>query len=72
MMQWLLELVVRGNRSLELQVEQKLMKFTPDEFKQDAHHWFILHGRYICTARKPRCTACVIYDLCEYKQKTDE
>ena len=54
------------------QVEQKLMKFTPDEFKQDAHHWFILHGRYICTARKPRCTACVIYDLCEYKQKTDE
>ena len=54
------------------QVEQKLMKFTPDEFKQDAHHWFILHGRYICTARKPRCTACIIYDLCEYKQKTDE
>lgn len=54
------------------QVEQKLLKFTPDEFKQDAHHWFILHGRYICTARKPRCAACVIHDLCEYKPKTEE
>ncbi|MEM7363164.1 MAG: endonuclease III [Pseudomonadota bacterium] len=53
------------------QVEDKLIKFTPDEFKQDAHHWFILHGRYICTARTPKCPACVIYDLCEYKKKTD-
>ena len=53
------------------QVEDKLIKFTPDEFKQDAHHWLILHGRYICTARKPKCPACVIYDLCEYRKKTD-
>lgn len=54
------------------QVEQKLLKFTPDEFKQDIHHWFILHGRYICVARKPKCSACVIHDLCEYRQKTEE
>lgn len=53
------------------QVEDKLIKFIPDEFKQDAHHWLILHGRYICKARKPACGACVIYDLCEYKQKTE-
>ncbi len=53
------------------QVEDKLIKFTPDEFKQDAHHWLILHGRYICTARKPKCSACMIYDLCEYRKKTD-
>ena len=53
------------------QVEDKLIKFTPDEFKQDAHHWLILHGRYICTARTPKCPACVIYDLCEYRKKTD-
>jgi len=52
-----------------LEVEKKLMKFVPEEFKQDAHHWLILHGRYVCTARKPRCAACVIEDLCEYKQK---
>ena len=52
------------------QVEDKLIKFTPDEFKQDAHHWLILHGRYICTARTPKCPACVIYDLCEYRKKT--
>lgn len=51
------------------QVEQKLLKFVPDEFKVDVHHWLILHGRYVCTARKPRCGACVIYDLCEYKHK---
>jgi endonuclease-3 len=41
----------------------------PDRYKQDAHHWLILHGRYVCTARRPRCGACVIYDLCEYKDK---
>jgi len=51
-------------------VEEKLLKFVPDEFKHDAHHWLILHGRYICVARKPRCGSCVIYDLCEFKQKT--
>jgi len=51
-------------------VEDKLMKFVPDEYKQDAHHWLILHGRYTCVARKPRCGSCVIYDLCEFKQKS--
>ncbi len=54
----------------ERAVEDKLVKFTPDEFKQDAHHWLILHGRYVCTARKPRCPECVIKDLCEYRHKT--
>ncbi len=52
-----------------IEVEKKLLKFVPDEFKKDAHHWLILHGRYICVARKPRCGACVIIDLCEYKKK---
>lgn len=52
------------------EVEEKLLKFVPDEFKHDAHHWLILHGRYTCVARKPRCGSCVIYDLCEFKQKT--
>lgn len=51
-------------------VEDKLIKFVPDEYKQDAHHWLILHGRYTCVARKPRCGSCVIYELCEFKQKT--
>ena len=51
-------------------VEDKLLKFTPDEFKQDAHHWLILHGRYVCKARKPECPRCVIADLCEYQHKT--
>jgi endonuclease-3 len=55
-----------------VEVELKLLKFVPDEFKQDAHHWLILHGRYTCVARKPRCGACVIEDLCEYKDKTYE
>ncbi len=55
-----------------LEVERKLIKFIPDEFILDAHHWLILHGRYICVARKPRCGACVIEDLCEYKQKSVE
>lgn len=51
-------------------VEEKLMKFVPPEFRQDAHHWLILHGRYTCIARKPKCWNCVIADLCEFKQKT--
>src|SRR5690606_8687332 len=54
-----------------LEVEKKLLKLVPEEFLLDAHHWLILHGRYICTARKPRCGACTIYDLCEYKDKTE-
>ncbi|MFZ5723096.1 MAG: endonuclease III [Pseudomonadota bacterium] len=54
------------------EVERKLVKFTPGEFRQDAHHWFILHGRYVCVARKPRCGACLIEDLCEYKRKTSD
>jgi endonuclease-3 len=53
-----------------LEVEKKLLKFTPDEFKRNAHHWLILHGRYVCKARKPECGRCVIADLCEYKHKT--
>jgi len=52
-----------------LEVEKKLLKFVPDEFKHDAHHWLILHGRYVCQARKPKCGACIINDLCEYKDK---
>jgi endonuclease III len=51
------------------EVEQRLLKFVPEEFKLDAHHWLILHGRYICMARKPKCPACLIKDLCEYKGK---
>ena len=54
-----------------LQVEKKLLKVIPDEFIRESHHWLILHGRYICTARKPRCGACVISDLCEFKAKTE-
>jgi endonuclease-3 len=52
-----------------LAVEQRLLRLVPREFHQDAHHWLILHGRYVCTARKPRCDRCVIEDLCEYKEK---
>ncbi len=52
-----------------LEVEKKLLRFVPDEFKHDAHHYLILHGRYTCVARKPRCGSCVIADLCEYKAK---
>lgn len=52
-----------------LEVEKKLLKFVPGEFLHDAHHWLILHGRYICVARKPKCGACIIEDLCEYKHK---
>jgi len=53
-----------------LEVEKKLLKFTPAEYKQGAHHWLILHGRYVCKARKPECPECVISDLCEFRGKT--
>ncbi len=53
------------------EVEEKLLRYIPKPFLKDAHHWLILHGRYVCTARKPRCGACVIEDLCEFKQKTE-
>jgi endonuclease-3 len=53
-----------------LAVELKLLKSVPDDYKRDAHHWLILHGRYICKARKPECPRCVIADLCEFKEKT--
>jgi endonuclease III len=52
-------------------VEDKLVKFTPAEFAKDAHHWLILHGRYVCKARKPECGRCAIVDLCEYRFKTE-
>ncbi|MAD09316.1 MAG: endonuclease III [Alteromonas sp.] len=52
-------------------VEEKLLKVVPKEFKVDVHHWLILHGRYTCLARKPRCGSCIIEDLCEYKDKTE-
>jgi endonuclease III len=52
------------------EVEEKLMKFVPLEFRLDAHHWLILHGRYVCKARRPDCPACIIVDLCEYRHKT--
>ncbi len=51
------------------EVEQRLLRLVPEEFKLDAHHWLILHGRYTCVARKPRCQSCIISDLCEYKEK---
>lgn len=54
-----------------VKVEEKLNKVVPDEFKVDVHHWLILHGRYTCIARKPRCGSCIIEDLCEFKEKTD-
>ncbi|BBN59449.1 endonuclease III [Hydrogenovibrio marinus] len=54
-----------------LEVEKNLLKFVPKEYLIPAHHLLILHGRYTCTARKPRCGACCIYDLCEYKDKTE-
>jgi endonuclease III len=54
-----------------LEVEQKLLKFVPPEFHLHAHHWLILHGRYVCTARKPNCAQCLIEDLCEYRGKTE-
>jgi len=53
-------------------VEDKLNQVVPEEFRHDAHHWLILHGRYTCVARKPRCGSCVIFDLCSYKDKVTE
>jgi len=55
-----------------LEVEQKLLKFTPPEYLHNAHHWLILHGRYLCLARKPRCPNCLIRDLCEFRPKTKD
>ena len=52
------------------EVEDKLLKLVPEEFRQDAHHWLILHGRYVCKARKPECPKCVIRELCEFRDKT--
>ncbi|TDJ45032.1 MAG: endonuclease III [Gammaproteobacteria bacterium] len=60
--------IAQGKTPLE--VEKKLLKFTPDEYKQGAHHWLILHGRYTCKARKPLCSECVINELCEYRGKS--
>ncbi|WP_193330892.1 endonuclease III [Pseudoalteromonas ulvae] len=54
-----------------VEVEKKLEKVVPAEFKVDVHHWLILHGRYVCTARKPKCGSCLIEDLCEFKEKTE-
>lgn len=61
--------LARGKTPLE--VEKKLLRSTPAEFQHDAHHWLILHGRYVCLARKPRCGACLIQDLCEYPAKPE-
>jgi endonuclease-3 len=55
-----------------LEVEQKLLKHTPPEFLKEAHHWLILHGRYVCVARKPKCPECLIRELCEFRGKTKE
>ncbi len=55
-----------------VQVEKKLLRLVPDAFKLNAHHWLILHGRYTCLARKPRCGSCIIEDLCDYKRKTED
>ena len=54
-----------------VEVENKLLKVVPKEFKVDVHHWLILHGRYTCTARKPKCGSCIIEDLCEFKDKSE-
>ena len=62
---------IAPGKSVE-EVERRLLKFTPDEFKKDAHHWLILHGRYICKAQKPQCPGCPIRDLCEFRGKTRE
>ena len=53
-----------------LEVEKRLLRLVPEEFKRNAHHWLILHGRYVCVARTPKCSDCVIADLCEYRKKT--
>jgi endonuclease-3 len=60
--------IAKGKTVLE--VEKRLLRLVPSEFLLDAHHWLILHGRYTCVARKPRCGACLIEDLCEYRHKT--
>ncbi len=60
--------IAPGNTPLE--VEQRLLKFIPDEYRLHAHHWLILHGRYVCMARAPKCGECLIADLCEFRQKT--
>ncbi len=60
--------IAKGKTPLE--VEKRLVRLTPDEFKKDAHHWLILHGRYTCKARKPDCPDCIIRDLCEFRGKT--
>ena len=62
--------IAKGKTVLE--VEKKLLRLVPGEFLHDAHHWLILHGRYTCIARKPRCGSCLIEDLCEYKEKTED
>lgn len=62
--------IAKGKTPLE--VEKRLLRLIPDEFKLDAHHWLILHGRYICKARKPNCPECIIRDLCEYKHKIEQ
>ncbi|MEX2473992.1 endonuclease III [Marinobacter sp.] len=61
--------IAQGKNVVE--VEKRLVRLVPGEFLLDAHHWLILHGRYTCTARKPKCGACIIEDLCEFKQKRD-
>ena len=60
--------IAKGKTPLE--VEKRLLRLTPEEFKKDAHHWLILHGRYHCKARKPMCPTCIIRDLCQYEEKT--
>jgi endonuclease-3 len=52
------------------EVEERLLKFVPEQYRKDAHHWLILHGRYVCKARKPECPRCLINDLCEFRKKT--
>ena len=61
-----------ANGKNPLEVETRLTRLTPPEFRKDAHHWLILHGRYVCKARKPECPTCVIADLCEFPEKTPE
>ena len=54
-----------------LEVEKKLLAVVPEEFKRKAHHWLVLHGRYVCIARRPRCASCIIRDLCQYPHKSE-
>ena len=62
--------LARGKNVLE--VEKNLLKFVPRQYLLDAHHWLILHGRYTCVARKPKCNSCLIEDLCDFSDKTEE